>query len=57
MQQAFRGPSNEEAAGIIENLHRTIDRAAAAEEDFRREMIIYRVFLLAKRAGAAEAKA
>jgi hypothetical protein len=46
MQQSFLGPASEEAAEVIENLHRTINRAAAAHEDFRREKIIYRLLVI-----------
>ena len=46
MQHTLMGPTSEEAAEVIENLHRTIDRAAAVEEDFRREKIISRLLVV-----------
>jgi len=46
MQQSFLGPTSEKEAGIIENLNRTIDRAASVEEEFHCEKIIYRLLII-----------
>jgi len=53
IEQVFLGEEREGAAGmVVENLHRMIDRAAVAEEEFRLEKITFRVLLMVERAGA-----
>jgi len=58
MQQAFPGQERTGApAMMVENLHRTIDRAFIAEEEFRLEKITFRVLLIVEGADARETTA